>query len=99
MCQHLKFADGTEVILCGSRGKTKFCSCGRVADFLCDWKVPERHSGTCDAPIYKQHATEVAPEKHLCVFHAHAFELWKKKHPDFDLRRGEQGKLFAEVKA
>jgi len=100
MCERMKFEDGSVAFLCGVRPRPHtFCRCGRQADFLCDWKVPERKSGTCDAPICQTHAREVAPEKHLCVFHSHAFDLWRRKHPDFDLRKGEQIKLFDQIKA
>lgn len=92
MCEYLDLGNGNFAIVCGTRKRTKFCKCGRAADLLCDWKMPE--GKTCDAPICRQHALEVAPDKHLCVFHQHAFEVWKKKHPGFDVRQGEQGKLF-----
>lgn len=101
MCERIQLGDGTTAIICGVRGrKRKLCRCGRVAVALCDWKVSERKSGTCDAPICERHSVDVTPanshtKKHLCVFHSHAFEIWKKKHPDFEItRRGEQGNLF-----
>lgn len=86
MCEHTNI-DGRHVILCGMRGAKKFCSCGRVATFLCDWKVKEKKSGTCDAPICATHAKQVAPEKHLCQAHAATFAVWKRNHPDVDVMR------------
>ena len=87
MCEHLNI-DDHDFIVCGVRGaKKKFCSCGRVADFLCDWKVAEKRSGTCDAPICRTHAKEVAPEKNLCQVHAAYFAVWKRNHPDVDVSR------------
>lgn len=94
MCERIEIPGGGFAFICGGRGRHKFCECGRSAVALCDWKVPDRKSGTCDAPICEKHRVTVAPGKDLCVFHQHAFEIWKKKHPDFDLRRGEQGNLF-----
>lgn len=80
MCEHLNI-DGSHVIICGARRKVKFCACGRECQFLCDWKVPSRNSGTCDEPICGQHAKQVAPGKHLCAAHQKAFEDWKLRHP------------------
>jgi hypothetical protein len=80
MCEHIQLPGGGFVI-CGGRHKPKYCACGRAADFLCDWKVSARNSGTCDRPICKQHAQQVAPGKHLCPEHQRAFEAWKVKHP------------------
>jgi hypothetical protein len=31
---------------------------------------------------------------HLCPLHQRLYEDWKKKQPDFDLRRGEQQELL-----
>lgn len=95
MCEHIKFGDGSMAIICGGRHKTQHCKCGRAATALCDWKMPGNK--TCDAPICDAHKLQVAPGKDLCVFHQHAFELWKKKHPDFDIRAGEQRKLFEQA--
>jgi hypothetical protein len=105
MCEHLDI-NGSHVIICGARRKRRFCSCGREADFECDWKVAIRKSGTCDAPICKLHAKEVGPGKHLCREHQVTFAVWKRKNgiaDDADLRARLQGAptpeqqtLFAE---
>ena len=58
-------------------GPTRRCKCGRRATLLCDWKVPSRKSGTCDAPICDRCTTSPAPDKDLCPAHAIAFEAWK----------------------
>jgi hypothetical protein len=81
MCEHVKFPDGTTAIICGMRGRQKFCACGRVGDFECDWKVKEKRSGMCDAPICSHHALQVGPDKHLCPQHQKAWEAWQKRHP------------------
>jgi hypothetical protein len=81
MCEHVKFPDGSTAIICGMRGRKKFCACGRVADLLCDWKVREKKSGTCDAPICPQHAKQVGPDKHLCPLHQKTYDAWLKRHP------------------
>jgi hypothetical protein len=82
VCETIKFADGSSAIICGMRGrKQKYCACGRAAHLLCDWKVREKKSGTCDAPICPSHAKQVGPDKHLCPLHQKAYELWLKRHP------------------
>lgn len=96
--EHIKFPDGTTAIICGMRGSKKFCSCGRVADLLCDWKVKTKKSGTCDRPICRDHALEVAPDKHLCQEHQRAWADWCKRRrdglPDALKPQGEQLSLL-----
>lgn len=66
--------------ICGPRSKRKRCSgCGRPADLECDWKVPGRKTGTCDAPICSKCTTSPAPEKDLCPEHAQAWAEWKAR--------------------
>ena len=77
----MKFEDGTTAIIYGARQKRQFCACGRVSSKLCDWKVPEKKSGTCDRPICDKHALSVAPDRDLCPEHQKAFESWKRHHP------------------
>lgn len=88
MCLKMQMPDGTVGIICGTRGRTKHCACGRAADLLCDWKMKEQTisgipvvKGTCDAPICPQHAKQVGPDKHLCPQHQRAYENWLKRHP------------------
>ena len=75
-CELVTLDNGARAIVCGSRRRQR-CKCGRPADLLCDWKVPNRRSGTCDAPIC--HACTKSPTagKDLCPEHARAFEAWK----------------------
>ena len=48
----------------GRRGKPiPKCGCGCAADLLCDGPAA---SGTCDAPICANCATEIGPDRHLC---------------------------------
>lgn len=75
-CERVRMPGGGAAIVCFS-GRRQRCSCGRLAALLCDWKVPERRSGTCDTPICRTCATSPAREKDLCPEHAHAFESWK----------------------
>lgn len=77
-CETVKLPDGGKAIVCSS-GRAERCACGRRAPYLCDWKVPMRRSGTCDAPLCDQCATSPAPEKHLCRVHALAFDRWKAR--------------------
>ena len=75
-CEVVTMPTGGRAIIC-STGRRKRCACGRPAPFLCDWKVPARRSGTCDAPLCATCATSPAEEKHLCLAHAQAYEQWK----------------------
>jgi len=77
-CERVSLPDGGHAIVCGTRSTRKDrCACGRVATRLCDWKVPERRSGTCDAPICASCATSPAPEKDICPAHAPALRAWQ----------------------
>lgn len=98
MCEHLKDENGQVIgIICGVRAQKKFCACGRVAELLCDWKVGDKKSGTCDKPICRQHALEVGPDKHLCPEHQKAYEAWKRRHPEGMPTEPKQAALFSEV--
>jgi len=81
-CEHIRLPDGTGMIVCGSkpwpRSKVRCLNCGSPADLLCDWKVHDRKSGTCDAPICSRCTTSPAPEKDLCPEHAAAWQRWKE---------------------
>lgn len=77
-CDHVTLPDGTHAIVCSS-GPRKRCACGQPATRLCDWKMPERRSGTCDAPICASCSTSPAPEKDLCPTHAAAFRKWSAR--------------------
>lgn len=74
-CETVKVPGGVAIV-CGTRQR---CKCGRKATLLCDWKVPTRKSGTCDAPTCARCATSPAPDKDLCRKHAEAFAAWKAK--------------------
>jgi hypothetical protein len=79
---HTNSGERLNVIVCRDRNKVKWCLCGYQAVFLCDWKAPEKSSGTCDKPICAKHAKEVSPGKHLCPFHQVQYESWKRRHPE-----------------
>jgi hypothetical protein len=58
------------VTVCG-KGNIQVCSkvgCNREAMVLCD--APTRNGKTCDVPLCYIHAAEIAPDVHLCPFHA-----------------------------
>lgn len=73
-CETITSPGGGRAIVCFSRRR---CACGASARLLCDWKVPERRSGTCDAPICARCATSPEPGKDLCARHAAAFREWR----------------------
>ena len=72
-CHHVSIG-GQRAIVCT---QTRRCKCGNRATLECDWKVPGKKSGTCDAPLCPNCTTSPAPEKDLCAKHAAAFEQWK----------------------
>lgn len=77
-CEWVDLPGGGRAIVCGQRGK-KCRSCKRRATLECDWKVPERKSGTCDEAICARCATSPAPGKDLCPTHAAAYKEWLAK--------------------
>lgn len=68
-CVVVRLPDGGSAIVC-TVGRHQRCSCGARATLLCDWKVPARRSGTCDAQICEGCSHKPAPEKDLCPTHA-----------------------------
>lgn len=98
MCRTISIG-GQPMIICGERRKVQFCMCGREGVFLCDWKVSDHKSGTCDKPICAKHAKEVAPGKHLCPFHQLQYDTWKRRHPEkvSAVEVGVQEGLFQEA--
>jgi hypothetical protein len=73
-CDSVTLPGGQRAIVCSA---TRRCKCGARATLECDWKVPARRSGTCDAPICAKCATSPAPGKDLCAKHGVAFAEWK----------------------
>lgn len=65
---------GIPAIVCGPKPRRKRCACGALAPLLCDWKV--KPGKTCDAPICRSCAEEVAADKHLCREHQAAYKTW-----------------------
>lgn len=76
MCERVQLAGGGCAIVCSGHSR-KRCKCGARATLECDWKVPGKRSGTCDASICARCATSPAPWKDLCAAHAAAYENWK----------------------
>lgn len=77
-CQHVTLPGGGSAIVCGTRSRQR-CACGKPATLACDWKVPTKKSGTCDAPICARCTTSPAPDKDLCPSHAKAYETRKTR--------------------
>lgn len=89
-CEHVQLPGGGSAIVCSSRRRARCKECGRPADLLCDWKVPGKRSGTCDAPICGRCTTKPAADKDLCPTHAQAFKEWQAQ-------RAEKGRGAANV--
>lgn len=76
-CERVPMPGGGVAIVCGPRRRRRKCrTCGRPADLECDWKVPRKKSGTCDAPICSTCTTSPAPGKDVCPKHKPALEAW-----------------------
>jgi len=76
ICDRVTLPGGQAAIVCRA-GRRKRCACGLPATLECDWRVPSRRTGTCDAPICSSCTTSPAPEKDLYAEHAAAFDQWK----------------------
>ena len=76
-CKQITLPDGTAAIVCSRRQPRRRCTCGKIADRLCEWKVASHKSGTCDAPICAICSTQPSADKDLCPPHAREFEAWK----------------------
>lgn len=76
-CEPVQLPGGARAIVCGPR-RRQTCQCGRRATLLCDWKRPDKRSGTCDAGLCERCTTKPAPDKDLCSVHASTFQEWKK---------------------
>lgn len=75
-CQVVKMPSGGNAFVCGPTAR---CKCGSKATALCDWKVPTKKSGTCDAKLCAKCSYEPAPDKDLCAKHA---KEWLVKPPN-----------------
>lgn len=69
-CTHVSLPGGGHAIVCGPKPRFKPCRCGNKPTVLCDWKVPERPTRTCDAPLCPTCTYVPAPDKDLCPTHA-----------------------------
>jgi hypothetical protein len=97
MCDSVN-VNGHRFLICGVRDGVRYCKCGRPGKFLCDWKVAERSSGTCDRAICERCTLEVAPLKHLCPEHQVAYQSWQRRHPGIvGPAKVEQLGLFSEA--
>ena len=95
MCDSIDLPNGDSLLVCGLRTFGKHCvKCARPAVALCDWKVKEHKTGTCDNPICARHAMSVdGGRKRLCPTHQRSYDGWKaKRHTD-----AEQRSLFSEA--
>lgn len=78
-CHPVDFGNGARGFVCTGRRSHKRCvQCGQPADRLCDWKVEDRRSGTCDAPICANCTSKPAEGKDLCPQHATEWASYPK---------------------
>jgi hypothetical protein len=77
-CHPFTTPEGARGIVC-TGGRAKQCRCGRRATLECDWKVPTKRSGTCDAPICASCTTSPEPGKDLCTAHATQWRAWQDR--------------------
>lgn len=77
-CTHVQLPDGGTAIVCGP---TQRCKCGNKATLLCDWKVPSKKSGTCDAKLCAKCTSSPAPDKDLCSKHATEWAKMNRRQP------------------
>lgn len=86
-CEHVQLPSGGSAIVCTTGRRPKCVGCGKPARLLCDWKVPTKRHGTCDAPICASCSTKPAPGKDLCPDHAAAYERWSAERADRQARQ------------
>lgn len=82
-CEFVVLPGGGRAIVCGSHRYDRCVVCGARATQLCDWKMPDSPTGTCDLAVCTQHRYSPAPEKDLCPEHAAA---WSKRQGERALR-------------
>ena len=85
MCERVALEGGGFAFVCGGRYPRRRCACGARATLQCDWKVPGKRSGTCDAYVCRSCATSPAAGKDLCKRHTAAFAHWQRAHAQRDL--------------
>jgi hypothetical protein len=68
VCEVVKGPFGP-MIVCGPRRPRKRCACGAVATLQCDWPVPGKASGTCDAWLCRRCARHVGADTDYCPAH------------------------------
>lgn len=67
-CRPITGEGGVRGYVCGPRSRGKRCRwCTREHTLLCDH--PLEGGRTCDAPMCRDHAHEVGPDRHLCPDH------------------------------
>jgi hypothetical protein len=78
-CERIDLGGGAVAIVCHRGKRYPRCSvpgCGRVAPFLCDFPIPRKKSGTCDAKLCEGHrvqqptATPTEDSRDFCPPHA-----------------------------
>ena len=73
-CYIHKDTYGNHIFICGSKDLGPRCrECSDLGDYLCDY--PVGNEKTCDAPLCREHAFEVAEDTHYCPAH---FAEWSK---------------------
>lgn len=69
----------TGMVCTGRRRPTKCRKCGRTSSLLCDFPMPFKESKTCDAPVCRDCATQVGPDRDICPDHLAAYRAQEKQ--------------------
>lgn len=72
-CDRLDTGNGVHATICNRGKKRPYCSvpgCDRPAGRQCDFPIPKKKSGTCDANLCQTHAATQGEELDYCPPHA-----------------------------
>jgi hypothetical protein len=72
-CSSIRVPGFGDVVICNRSQRWPTCSvpgCDRRAPRLCDFPIPRRRSGTCDAKLCEAHAAAQGEDRDFCPAHA-----------------------------
>ena len=77
-CEVVNIGGGLRAIVCGRKRSPRCKVCGAASERQCDWKMPQKRSGTCDVHLCASCSVSPAKDKDLCPTHAKAWEAFKQ---------------------